>query len=104
MSFSTNGAAHLSDVYKQVAIGLSLYRSPREREAERHLHHLALGVEWAEGYVPDGTWPEDRWMWGDLRAAIRGEGGAVRRRNAGGGFTESYLDGDVVRTRQIPAQ
>ena len=43
-------------------------------------------------------------MWGDLRAAIRGEGGAVRRRNAGGGFSESYLDGDVVRTRQIPAQ
>ena len=43
-------------------------------------------------------------MWEDLRAAIRSEGGAVRRRNAEGGFTESYLDGNVVRTRQIPAR
>ena len=104
MAISTNCAAHLADVYKQVGIGLSLYRSPREREANRHLHHLAMGAEWADGYVPDGTWPEDRWMWEDLRAAIRSEGGSVRRHNAGGGFTESYLDGNVVRTRQVPPQ
>ncbi len=104
MAISTNCTAHLADVYKQVGIGLSLYRSPREREANRHLHHLAMGAEWADGYVPDGTWPEDRWMWEDLRAAIRSEGGSVRRHNAGGGFTESYLDGNVVRTRQVPPQ
>ena len=104
MAISTNSTSHPADVYKQVGISLSLYGSSREREANRHLHHLAIGAEWAEGYVPDGTWPEDRWMWDDLRAAIRSEGGAVRRRNAGGGFTESYLDGEVVRTRQIPAQ
>lgn len=99
-----NSTAHLADIYKQVGTGLGLYRSPREREANRHLHHLAMGAEWAEGYVAEGALPEDRWMWDDLRAAIRHEGGAVRRRNAGGGFTESYLDGEVVRTRQIPAQ
>lgn len=41
MAISTNSTAHLADIYKQVGIGLSLYRSLSEREANRHLHHLA---------------------------------------------------------------
>lgn len=96
--------ANIADVYKQVGIGLSLYRNQKEREAGRHLFHLATGAEWAAGFTPDGSRSEDNWMWDALREAIRAEGGAVRRGNAGGGFTETYLDGDVIRTRQIPVE
>ena len=95
--------SNVADVYKQVGIGLDLYSSKRERDAGRHLHHLAIGAEWAAGYKPDGSWPEDRWIWDQLRDAIRAEGGSVRRRNAGGGFTETYLQGDTICTRQVAA-
>lgn len=102
MSAADMKTADLADIYKQVNIGLALYRSRTERAAGRHLNYLANAAEWAAGFQPDGTWPEDRWMWDSLREALRDEGGSVRRANAGGGFTESYLDGDVIRKRQIP--
>ncbi len=93
-------ATNYGDMYKQASIGIDLYRSPRERQAGRSLHSLAMGAEWLADEVPQG-YAEDSWLWDAYRDALRENGGAVRRRNAGGGFTESYLDGDMIRTRQV---
>lgn len=94
--------ANVADMYRQATGALHLYQSKSAREAGMHLHHLAIGAEWLAGRTPAG-FAEDSWMWDAMREAIRSEGGAVRRRNAGGGFTESYLDGDRICTRQIAA-
>jgi hypothetical protein len=93
-------ATHYGDMYRQACIGINLYRSKKEREAGRHIHHLAMGAEWLADETPQG-FAEDSWLWDDYRNALRENGGSVRRGNAGGGFTESYLDGDMIRTRQV---
>lgn len=86
--------------YAQAVIGLSLYRDGRERQSGRHTRHLANAAEWLAGKSPDGD-PRD-WVFDSVREALRSHGGSVRRANAGGGFTESYLVGDEIATRQIP--
>ena len=93
-------ATNYADMYKQAGIGIDLFRSKREREAGRHLHSLAIGAEWLADETPQG-YAEDSWLWDAYRDALRSLGGSVRRRNAGGGFTESYLDGDMIRARQV---
>lgn len=88
------------EMYQQATIGINLFRSKREQQAGRHLHHLAIGAEWLADQSPQG-FAEDSWLWSAYHDALRSLGGSVRRRNAGGGFTESYLDGDMIRTRQV---
>lgn len=99
--------SYVAEMYKQMQIGIGLYRSNKHREFRssdpaQAPRHLALACEWATGKEPQG-FPEDGWIWDSLRQYLKDEGGSVRRANAGGDFTESYLDGDEIKIRQIPA-